>query len=94
MRLLDVMPSLSGNTWKPSGSPFARPSRPNDLPVPSVCVADMRAHIELLRAVHVHSTRDDSSSLYVDGPPLRAAVRDYLAWLAEASVGPSASPGP
>ena len=54
----------------------------------------MRAHIAFLRAVHVHSTRDESSSLYVDGPPLRAAVGDYLAWLAEVSLGPSASPGP
>lgn len=54
----------------------------------------MRAHIAFLREVHVHSTRDESSSLYVDGPPLRAAVGDYLAWLAEVSLGPSASPGP
>ena len=38
-----------------------------------------------LREVHVQSTRDGSSSLYVDAPPLRAAVDDYLAWLVEAA---------
>ena len=35
----------------------------------SVSVADMRAHIAFLRDVHVHSIRDESSSLYFDHPP-------------------------
>lgn len=95
MRLLDLLPNDSWLASKSSGSSsFALLRRPDDRPVPSVSVADMRAHIAFLRAVHVHSTRDESSSLYVDGPPLRAAVGDYLAWLAEVSLGPSASPGP
>ena len=95
MRLLDLLPNDSWLASKSSGSSsFALARRPDDRPVPSVSVADMRAHIAFLRAVHVHSTRDESSSLYVDGPPLRAAVGDYLAWLAEVSLGPSASPGP
>ena len=84
MRLLDLLPNDSWLASKSSGSSsFALLRRPDDRPVPSVSVADMRAHIAFLRAVHVHSTRDESSSLYVDGPPLRAAVGDYLAWLAE-----------
>ena len=95
MRLLDLLPNDSWLASKSSGSSsFALLRRPDDRPIPSVSVADMRAHIAFLRAVHVHSTRDESSSLYVDGPPLRAAVGDYLAWLAEVSLGPSASPGP
>ena len=52
----------------------------------SVSVADMRAHIAFLRDVHVHSIRDESSSLYFDGPHLRAAVSSYISWLVEASV--------
>ena len=57
----------------------------------SVSVADMRAHIAFLRDVHVHSIRDESSSLYFDGPHLRAAVSSYISWLVEASV-PCGSP--
>ena len=95
MRLLDLLPNDSWLASKSSGSSsFALLRRPDDRPVPSVSVADMRAHIAFLRAVHVHSTRDESSSLYVDGPPLRAAVGDYLAWLVEVSVARTARPGP
>ena len=57
----------------------------------SVSVADMRAHIAFLRDVHVNSIRDESSSLYFDGPHLRAAVSSYISWLVEASV-PCGSP--
>ena len=94
MRLLDLLPNDSWLASKSSGSAFALARRPDDRPVPSVSVSDMRAHIAFLRAVHVHSTRDEFSSLYVDGPALRAAVGDYLAWLAEVSVGPFAIPCP
>ena len=93
MRLLDLLPNDSWLASKSSGSAFALARRPDDRPVPSVSVSDMRAHIAFLRAVHLHSTRDEFSSLYVDGTKLRAAVGDYLAWLDEVSVGPSAIPG-
>ena len=94
MRLLDVLPSDPWIASKSSGSSFAFARRPDDRPVPPVSVADMRAHIAFLRAVHLHSTRDAFSSMYVDGPPLRAAVGDYLAWLVEVSVARTARPGP
>ena len=94
MRLLDVLPSDSWFASKSSGSSFAFARRPDDRPVPPISVADMRAHIAFLRAVHFLSTRDAFSSLYVDGTPLRAAVGDYLAWLVEVSVARSTRPGP
>ena len=92
MRLLD--PSSGRMSF--ASSTFSTRRTTQKHVVPSVSVSDMRAHIAFLREVHVHSTRDGSSSLYVDAPPLRAAVDDYLAWLVEAAIpgGPwSSRPG-
>ena len=46
-----------------------------------VTVAEVRAHIAFLRAVHVSSSRGEGS-LLADGTRLRAAVRAYIPWLA------------
>ena len=92
MRLLDPSPGPISF----AGSAFPARRTTQKCVVPSVAASDMRAHIAFLREVHVHSTRDGSSSLYVDAPPLRAAVDDYLAWLVEAATpgGPwSSRPG-
>jgi len=54
-----------------------------------VSTSEIKDHIAFLRAVHVASSRGKGSLLYADGPPLRAAVRAYFAWLSKA-----AEPGP
>ena len=46
-----------------------------------VTVAEVRAHIAFLRAVHVSSSRGEGS-LLTDGTRLRNAVRAYIPWLA------------
>ena len=53
----------------------------------SVSVADMRAHIAFLRDVHVHSIRDESSSLYFDHPPREPPPVQGFLRLRRASFG-------
>merc|ERR1712185_369531 len=52
----------------------------------AVTVSEVREHIAFLRAVHVASSRG-ASSLYVDGARLRAAAREYFAWLGSMAAG-------